>query len=488
VTLLKHHNPTGNTAGTGVTQANSGGTSTDDYSRLLTTDIEAGATYTYASRDGKIVYLYTQSGAGRINWFDTWVGSTSDFSWTWEDVDFTNSPSATAVLLQLFSDDAYGAGAVVMAFQMAGGTPVNRLRIFDNVTATTTTSALGLGTRSAPPSGLSGRWTITGRYQATTNTLTVTAYPYGSATSYTSVSATIPTDTVINSIRGGLGTASVGLTYSAYDRKFFTNQAPTRTDVVASPPTVSKTLAAERTYQAGTNVSFGWTASITGDTIASMVVDWPTKPPGAADPTVSGSPTGLGTTSATLNATATLGSIGGYVARVTVTPTTGGAPAAVTNSYDFYMYPAAETPTTVRQTLKGAGATVIGGAANTDAGAGTSLFDSNTTTTGVESTASNPVDVLLYSSQMGPIGPTGIIYRFVPDVDAGGTGSYRIRVTRSDHTTLVYETTKTVLSTDPVDWVEVPLDSTALASIPLASPTDVQRGRGLWVDVYLTVT
>jgi hypothetical protein len=261
-TILLNHDPAGNTAGVTVTQANSGGASTDDFSRLNVGDVGTGATFTYASDGGDIVYQLSQGSTGLIAAYDTWAGAQTDYSEEFE-IELDNTPSVTCGIFQMFSDDAYGAGAVTMNIQLTAGSPAGRLRIRDQIAAVDYTSALGLvvGTR----------YTCKFRYTAGTSTATLEVYVKGSTTLYTSVSASIPTATQVNSRRWGILTASTGLNYKMKRVKNGHTGAIARIDVAASSPVVNRGANARRTYQAGTSVSMPWTATITGDTIATML-------------------------------------------------------------------------------------------------------------------------------------------------------------------------------------------------------------------------
>lgn len=464
-TLIRTHEPSTQADGAAVISA----TPAHNFSRLLSSDIGTGASFTYATDEGDKVYQLSQGSTGTIWAYDTWTGAQTDFALQFE-IELDNTPSTTCTLFQFFSDDAYGSSAVNLNIQLASGSPSGRLRVRNNATATdyTASAALAVGTR----------YTCQFRYRASTQTATLTVYVKGSTTVFVSVEAAVPTNTQINSMRFGIGTASTGLNYKLKKVIIGYGDLITRTDVAAATPVVTRGHQERQMYQAGAAVPLQWSASISNDTIQSAVITWPYKPAGAADPTVthqSGSPGGIGTANVTVNATAVLPSIGYYRAQLTVTPAGGGA--ASTSTLSFGMYPAPETRTIIQEVILD-GFTVVGGPPNTAAGAATALNDTDLTTL-LESILSgpNPVHCRI---RFGPQGPTALYWKAVSDVVGGGTYSRKF-TWRTDDETYIFDYTRSAISAQtPLETYNFP--SAALAAIAMSGPNDVKR-YGLILDI-----
>lgn len=193
----------GGTNGTTVTPANSGGASGDAFSSY---SIGAGNTFTYDSSAplrGALSYKMTQSGANQCNWFWTWSTARADFAFQFP-FSIDSLPAVSTTLLRGFSD----AGYATPVFSV-GVTTTGRLQVIEAAGG----QAVSSPSAPAPTIVPGDMYVLQGRSNGPNGSITVTAYPWGSTSTAEAPTVTLNglSQPAINSFRGGISTASAGI-------------------------------------------------------------------------------------------------------------------------------------------------------------------------------------------------------------------------------------------------------------------------------------
>lgn len=387
-------------------------------------------------------------------WWD-WGSGLTDYGMRWS-MRIQALPSTTTSVRRFF-DGIAGAGTVIGGLAI---TSTGKLQYVETPTGLSVTSTASISI---------GQWyTIQKRYIGTTGALTINAYAQGSTTVAASISMTVATGYSARSCRIGVSTASSGMGYLDTDfnqDEIGSGGTPGRPDVALSAPTVTADAAIDRVASA--SVSVHASAGVSGDLVDTFTGAFTTLPPGATAPTLSGTATGLGTTSASLTQTFTPTVAGWYVWTASAHGASSGQ--TTTDTQAIYVSPTVGNPVPVRS-VTSVGYSNIGGAANLLA----ALTDANDTTLAESPSAPNGtsrIDIF-----MGPYGSSGI--KFNPKSIKVGSDAVTRTVACYKSTqagvrtgSAVYSTTFT-LSTSAAT-PDVIVDGTGLAALSTADRREI---------------
>ena len=463
------------TPGTTITPANSGGTCGSAITRALTTDIGAGNSATFSNAwafvDGLSLRL-VQAGANRCLMMIAWDAPAADVSVGWG-MRYLASPLATGPILRLYNSldwDVTSGLAMKIDVQLSTS---NNIFLRDDAAAVSGSN----GTAVLIPN-TDYWWEF--RYQAAISSATLSVYPKGNQTTpRATCSLTIPTATTLGSLWLGIGAASTAMTQDWDNIAIGVGGITPRPDITNAAPVIARANAAVRAIPVGSSLSDLAFTATDNSQVSSLTAVVTSRPPGAALPDVTGSPTGLNTGSAALTGAATFTSLGTYV--VTGTAVDDGTPGLSSSiAYTVDTYPPQDTTTWIRTVQPG-----------TDVQYGTQAvlelaYTDGDTSTGTQ-TLPSPVGAVKWV-QTGALPPTGISLRVIGFRNGAGTLTRHIELYKADKTTLVWQTGSAQPTADLVfggvsEVQTVSISVTGLALIPAATDRIA-----LWWKIVDTIT
>jgi hypothetical protein len=443
--VLATNNAEGGTNGTAVSTGNSGGASGLAYSSVTP---GTGNTTTFDTTDvylGTVSYKATQGSpftAQNNTWWDWGVGITDPggrFAKKWD-----AASAIPSTVVHRWFNGANGAGTILASM---GITSTGKLQIVETNNANQVVDSTG--TLSA-----STWYTFLWRYVETTGVFTINAYAKGSTTVAATVTMNMLTGYSFRSDRRGVSTANSGMGALHWDdEEIGQGGFAGRNDVAVSAPTISPDAAIDRVASASITVHAN--ASVAGDLISAFTGSFTSIPAGASAPALTGTATGLNSSSASLTQTFTPSVPGWYTWTATATGSSTGQTG--TGSQVVYVSPVVGQAVPLRS-VNSVGYVNVGGAVSL-AAAATDGLD----TTYAESPQS-PNGTSYVEYRMGPYGSSGI--KFNPrGVKVGADATTRtVSLYKTSNLTTPVYTTSFVLSTT-IAAPDVIVDGTGLAQL-----------------------
>jgi hypothetical protein len=458
----------GGTNGVPVTVANSGGASGDPVSRATAGDIgtAAGNVFAYSNAwasSGVMSFLQTQ-GVGsttRNTAFVTWATPQGDWGFR---VGFRLNvlPAASGTLVRTYSDSAFTTSSLE-PFCLA---PTGKVYTRDAIAGIS-------GAQSAGNLAVNTDYIAVYRYQSSLGQAKLDIYPKGSNTLVATSTVAVATATVAGSMYFGIGTTTAAMSLYWDDWLVGYGGPPPRIDVTNTAPVVSLTNAAQRAIAIGSSLSdLAYTATDTGGTISSFTAAVTVKPGGAATPTLTGSPTGIGTASAALTLTTTFAAAGTY--EITATAVDDGGLTG-TNKYTIEVAPSVGTNAGIR-TIQVGEFQIYGG--QPDPAAAVADNDPATGLEGPPSGVNKEIWV-----QVRALGPTGISVAISGFRNGTGTMTVHAELYKTDKVTKVWETAPDLTYTASNTRQVIPVSSAGLTAL-----SGTLDRVSLWLRLLVTTT